>query len=140
MTKKCWSILAVVVLCFFVSNCSFSTSSKHSSKSSSSSCRSSSKQGAESANKTSASYQEEVSALAILYVGSMGSTQDFQRELGKVASDHGIIDWQNTESTFKAIGIGLKRAKIPVYNINTLPFLDGLWNSPFYPQIKAAYQ
>ncbi len=140
MTQKCWSILAVILICFFASSCSFSTSSKHSSKSSSSSCRSSSKQGEESANKTSASYQEEVSALAILYVGSMGSAQDFQRELSQVASAHGIGDWQNTESTFKAIGLGLKRAKISVDSISGLSFMEGLSSSPFYPQIKAAYQ
>lgn len=139
MTQKCWSILAIIVICFFASSCSFSTSSKHSSKSSSSSCRSSSKQE-ESINKTSASYQEEVSALTILYVGSMGTAQNYQRELNQVASAHGIGDWQNTESTFKAIGIGLKRAKISADSISGLSFMEGLNSSPFYPQIIAAYQ
>ncbi len=85
--------------------------------------------------KTSSSFNEEITALTILYVGSSGSAIDFQRELGQIGNSHGISDWENTANTYKAIGDGLKRAKVSADTIHTLPFLKGLENSPHYSHV-----
>lgn len=90
--------------------------------------------------KTSSSYEEDVAALAILYVGSAGQTQDFQRELGQISNSHGIVDWENNPGTYKAIGIGLNRAKISKASIEALPFLQGMSNSPHYSKILDGYK
>ena len=140
MKKSNLMLIALLFVCLIFSGCSFSTSSKTSSESSSSPSTSSSDQGESSVQKTSSSYEEDVAALSILYVGSAGSAQDFQRELGQISNSHGIVDWENNSGTYKAIGIGLNRAKISEAAIETLPFLQGMSNSPHYSQILEGYK
>lgn len=137
------SNITILLTCLFFSGCSFSTSSESISTSidaistsiSSPSNSSSNNQAEEAVKKTSSSFNEEITALTILYVGSSGAAIDFQRELGQIANSHGISDWENTANTYKAIGDGLKRAKVSEETINTLPFLKGLEASPHYSQI-----
>ncbi len=140
MKKSRLALIALVAVCLVFSGCSFSKSSKASSKSSSSPSRSSSGDGEKSVEETSSSYQEDVASLANLYVGSAGSAQNFQRELGEVSSRYGIVDWENNPGTFKAIGAGLKRAGVPKDSLQTLPFLQGISNSHLYSQILAGYK
>lgn len=89
--------------------------------------------------KTSNSYQEDVAVLTILYVGSTGSSMDYERELTQISNAHGIVDWESKLETFEAIGDGLKRAKVSKDSIETLPFLQGVSNSPHYSQMLAYY-
>lgn len=130
--------ITLLIICLAFSGCSFSYSSEAISTSiSSPSKSSSSSQGEETVKKTSSSFNEEVTALTILYVGSSGPTVDFQRELGQIANSHGISDWESTANTYKAIGDGLKRAKVSDKTIEVLPFLQGLKGSPHYSQVTA---
>jgi len=141
MKKTLLMAASLLLSCtLLLSGCSFSTSSKHSSKSSSSPSRSSSGGGEESVQQATTSLQEEVEALAILYVGSSGSTTDFQREIGQIAKGHGIVDWENNPRIFSAIGMGLKRAGVAKDAVETLPFLQGLETSPYYPRIMAPFE
>lgn len=140
MKKSNLALIALLSVCLIISGCSFSRSSKHSSKSSSSPSRSSSGKSQKSVEKVSNSYQEDVAALSILYVGSAGSALDFQRELSEVSSKHGIVDWENNPGTFRAIGVGLKRARVSKDSLQTLPFLQGVSNSHHYSQILAGFK
>lgn len=139
--KKIFLVGAALLLTcsLLLSGCSFSTSSKHSSKSSSSPSRSSSGGGEESVQRASTSLQEEVEALAILYVGSSGSATDFQRELGHIAKGHGTVDWESNPRVFSAIGTGLNKAGVTRDSVASLPFLEGLETSPHYSRIMAAF-
>ncbi len=140
MKKSSLALIAFLSFCLILSGCSFSKSSKNSSKSSSSPSRSSSGGDKEEVKKTSDSYQEDVAALAILYVGSSDSSLNFQRELSEISSRHGIVDWENNPGTFKAIGVGLKRARVSKDSLQTLPFLQGVSNSHHYSQILAGFK
>lgn len=133
-----YSFLLALITCLILSGCSFSTSSKHSFKSSTSPSRSSSKNSTKSVDTTSASYKEDVTSLTILYVGSVGSTRDFQRELSQISKTHGISTWENNPNTYDAIGVGLKKAKVAKSDTATLPFLEGLKDSKYYPRVTAS--
>ena len=135
-------MIAFLSVCLVFTGCSFSTSSKTSSESSSSPSRSSGgdvEESAESVKKTSSSLQEDVETLTILYVGSAGSAQDFQRELAQTCSRHGIVDWENSAATFKAIGAGLKRAGVSKGSIDVFPFIYELRSLPLYPHISEGF-
>lgn len=142
MKKNNLIVVAFLSLCLVFTGCSFSTSSKTSSDSSSSPSRSSSGEGeenAESVKKTSSSLQEDVETLTILYVGSAGSPQDFQRELDQTCSRHGIVDWGNSAATFEAIGAGLKRAGVSEDSIDVFPFIYELRSFPLYSHIPEGF-
>ena len=140
MKNRHYPFLVILLAALMLGGCSFSTSSKHSSKSSSSPSRASSARSPEAVTVTSQSFQEDVSSLAILYVGSSGSSTDFRRELGQIAKTHGIADWKNTASTYDAIGHGLKQANIAKQDLESLPFLEGLDFSPYYSRIISSLE
>lgn len=140
MKKRNLLLFALLSGCIAFNGCSVSESSKSISKSITSPSKSSNSKGKESAEKTADSYTTEVETLAILYVGSHGTTLDFQREMDQISNGHGIADWENVPETFKAIGIGLKRAKVAEDSISSLPFLQSQLTSAYYPQILAAYK
>lgn len=141
MKKRIVQLVALIAVCLFVCGCSFSKSSSASSKSSSSPSRSSSKASAPAKEKsTITGYKDEVVSLTILYVGSRGSSLDFQRELGEISSRHSIADWEKNAETFRAIGLGLKRSKVPESSFQSLPFLQDLNTSPIYKEIMQGYR
>ena len=125
-------------IAFFLSGCSFADSSY----SSSSPCRSSSRSSAgtsEEVQTTQSSYQEEVSSLTVIYVGSQEDSASFHQELVSISSRHGINDWGNNRGTFLAIGRGLKRAKVPKNSIQDLMFLNELKSLPYYGAIYSGF-
>ncbi len=140
MKKNSLVLIGLMALGLVMNGCSFSDSSKHSSRSSTSPSRSSAGGGEQRVQKVAQNYQEDVAALTLLYVGSEGSSIDFQRELGQISKNYGIVDWENTPETFTAIGIGLKRGMISADSIESLPFLQGLSGPPHYSQIMKGYR
>lgn len=141
MAKKQCTTLVIILSCLMLGACSFSTSSKHSSKSSSSPCRSSSRDsgdvgdGGEFVKATTNSYQEEIASLTSLHVGSQTDSKDFQRELGQISISYGVADWENRMKTYDAIGMGLQRANVTLAQIDSLEFLQGLSDSVYYSHI-----
>ncbi|MEN8189731.1 MAG: putative lipoprotein [Thermodesulfobacteriota bacterium] len=131
---------ALILLCslFVLSGCSFSDSSYSSSSPSRSSSQSSGG-SVEQSQALGSSYREEVASLAVIYVGSQGTSQDFHRDLTQVSNRHGIIDWGNDQGTFLAIGQGIKRANVPVNSIQYLSFLHGIKSLPLYNSIYKGY-
>ena len=141
--QKCRIVLMLLLpICLIFSGCSFSRSSKHSSKSSSSPCRwssRSSKKGQNSVKTASDSYKDEIVALTVLYSKSGGNTQDFQHELSIVSCNHGIVDWENNAQIYISIGIGLKQSGMSEKAIKALPFLQTDNFIDHYSQILSGY-
>lgn len=53
-------------------------------------------------------YLEDVRMLTASLTAGEGSAEgSFLREVGRVAASHGIADWEDEESTYRAIGAGL---------------------------------
>ena len=145
MKKHSIILLTLSVICLIISGCSFSHSSKSSSKGSKASFKSSSSPSRWSSGnknnavKTADSYQNETAALASLYANFDGTSHDFQRDLSMISRRHGIVDWENNTQTFKAIGVGLKRSGVSKDSIKTLSFLQGDNIFDHYSDILSAY-
>lgn len=145
------AVLAAGLLAATGTACSFSASSRSSSRSSSASSRSSSgsssargekeeKQEKKQEVETSHSaFQEEIAAIAVLYVGSSGTAEDFQRDISAAAKRNGVPYWELDERVFTAIGIGLKRAGISREAIPETPFLQGVRGAALFDAIGNAY-
>ena len=57
-----------------------------------------------------AAYREDVSDYTAAHLQSAGSPDELRRQIGKLAEQHGITDWENNQSTFRAVGQGLAKA------------------------------
>jgi len=93
--------------------CSFSASSWSISKSSRSSSHSSDSSSSSSPGAAERAYQEDVSDYTRAYAKSGGTDfRTFQADLGKLAEEHGITNWEENPITYTAIGEGLGRAGV----------------------------
>lgn len=54
-------------------------------------------------------YGANVTSMTVAYVESGATGNHFLRDLGRVAHEHGISDWEAEPDTYLAIGIGLRR-------------------------------
>ena len=95
------TLLLTLALALLPACSSFSASSKIVSSPFISSSKSSSPEGA---------YQEDVRDYTAAHVQSGGTVDELRRQIGELAAEHGITDWENNESTFRAIGAGLAKA------------------------------
>jgi len=82
-------------------------SSESSSKLSSSPFKSSSNSSSPEEEPEDSAYRRDVRDYAAAFAGSDGDVQAFQRDVGGIAADHGITDWERDEGTFFAIGRGI---------------------------------
>jgi hypothetical protein len=55
-------------------------------------------------------YREDVSDYTAAHLQSGGTPDELRRQIGILAEKHGITDWENNQSTFRAIGQGLAKA------------------------------
>ena len=93
--------LLAVALAFLPACSSFSASSKIVSSPFISSSKSSSPEAA---------YREDVRDYTAAHLQSGGTVEELRRHIGELAAKYGITDWENNESTFRAIGAGLAKA------------------------------
>ncbi len=110
------SVLTAVLALSVVglAGCALSASSESSSKSAQSSSTIASSPFASSV-RSSATEQENFASdiadyTAEFVVASSGSIAGFRNQLGKIAQDHGISNWESSHATYLAIGRGLKKA------------------------------
>ncbi len=137
---KTTSVLLAGAILAVIPACSFSRSSRSSCASRSSFSRSSSRSGrAAPPAAAQAGFQEEIAAVAVLYAGSRGSAEDFQRDVSAAAQRNGIPYWELDERVFSAIGVGLKRAGVAREAIPHLPFLQGVRSAAHFGAIDRAY-
>ncbi len=85
------------------------------------------------------SYTEEVVVVTDFYVSQGKNNKAFQRQITDVAGNHGITDWENEDSTFVAMGKGLKRAGVNEENIASLPYFATIAKSPKYALLLKGY-
>jgi hypothetical protein len=95
------TLLVALALAFLPACSSFSASSKIVSSPFISSSKSSSPETA---------YREDVRDYTAAHLQSGGTVDELRRQIGELAAKHGITDWENNESTFRAIGAGLAKA------------------------------
>ena len=88
---------------------------------------------------TRSAFQEEIAAIAVLYAGSNGTAEDFQRDISAAAKRNGIPYWELDERVFTAIGVGLERAGIKREDLASLPFLQWVRNAANFNKIGEAY-
>ena len=125
--KIFFAALASIIL---LSGCSISTSigtsSESSSDSSSSICKSSTSSDESAIVENRQDYQQDVAAFTDTAAHSGISPDEFMQGLGRIAERHGITAWDMREDTYRAIGMGLKTAKIKKEEIPEEPFLKEL--------------
>ena len=133
------NLLLVSAALALLAGCSISYSSGKSSDSITSSVSSG---GGESkqAGKEINNYVEEVIVVTNLYVRQGKNNKAYQRHITVVAGNHGIIDWENEESTFVAMGKGLKRAGVNEDNIASLPYFETIVISSKYALLLRGYK
>jgi hypothetical protein len=101
--------LAAVAALLAGTGCSFSKSSKSSSKSISSPFVSSSK----SSQSDESKYRAEVEEYAAASVRAGGSGADvFQKGISKLAEQRGISDWESSPNTWQSVGRGLAKSEL----------------------------
>lgn len=88
---------------------------------------------------TTTLYEEDIAALTVLYLRHEKNDNEFKRQLGEIAKGHGINDWEQEVSTFKAMGIGLKRAGIGEKSILEIPYFKTL-SDENYQCVVEGYQ
>jgi len=118
------NFLLVAASLALLAGCSISYSSGKSSDSVTSSV--SSGGGSKTAGQEISLYTEEVVALTDSYVRQGKNSVNFQHTITYIARTHGINDWEREESTFVAMGKGLKQAGVSEENIVRLPYFETL--------------
>lgn len=133
------NLLLVVAGLALLAGCSISYSSG---KSSDSSVSSFSSGGGESkkADKENSTYVDDIVAATNLFVTQGGDDETFQRQIAFVAGKHGITAWANDDSTFVAMGKGLKQAGIKEDQISTLPYFSTISSGPKYDMLMKGYK
>lgn len=101
------ALVALASLVVLVAGCSFSKSSESISKSVSSPFKSSS-----GSSSPEDAYREDVRDYTAANIKSGGDAEGLRREIGTLAKKHGITDWEQNESTYRAIGEGLAKAQM----------------------------
>jgi len=89
---------------------------------------------------TSTLYEEDVAAVTVLYVSREKTTDDYQRHVSAIARNHGIGDWEQEQSTFLAMGKGLRRAGVSENSIVNLPFFRSIAKSSNYSSVITGYK
>ena len=119
MQYKLRDIMVLLGILVLLAGCSLSYSSGTSSDSSKSSSGGSDSKYAEK------TYLSDVSA----YTASVAKSDDadaFLQELGSIAKENGITDWERDTATYKAIGTGLRRAGIGLDQVKDVYFIQAL--------------
>ena len=106
--KRVLALLAVLV-----AGCSVSVSSWSLSKSVRSSSHASDSSSSSSPGAAERAYREDVSDYTRAFARShRGDFAGFQADIGRLAEEHGITNWEENPATYGAIGDGLGRAQV----------------------------
>lgn len=147
------SLTILLIFAFIQTGCSISMSLDSSSESvstssesitSSSTSSSASSEGdeqeeQEKVEQTTSQYEEDIAALTVLFVKNKQTDNEFKRQIADIAKSHGINDWEQENSTFKAMGIGLKRAGTSEDAIQETPYFKALSGSQ-YQLVEEGFQ
>ncbi len=91
-------------------------------------------------SETATVYEEDIAAVTVLYVSQEKNNDEFQRNVAGIAKNHGITDWEQEESTFLAMGKGLRRAGVAEDSIGNLPYFRSIAGSSNYSLLVKGYR
>lgn len=91
-------------------------------------------------SETATVYEEDIAAVTVLYVSREKNNDEFQRNVAGIAKNHGITDWEQEESTFLAMGKGLRRAGVAEDSIGNLPYFRSIAGSSNYSLVVKGYR
>lgn len=94
----------------------------------------------EKVSATTTVFEEDVAAVTVLYVSREKTTDEYQRQVTSIAKNHGISDWEQEQSTFIAMGKGLRRAGVSQGSISNLPYFRSMADSSSYSDVIKGYQ
>lgn len=89
---------------------------------------------------TATIYEEDIAAVTVLYVSREKNNDEFQRKVASIAKSHGINDWERENSTFLAMGKGLRRAGVAEDSIANLPYFRSIVGSSKYSEVLKGYR
>jgi hypothetical protein len=113
MTSRLIARLIATLAILPLLGCSISVSSWSLSKSSRSSSHSSDSSSSSSPGAAERAYREDVTDYTRAFARSHGADYDgFRADLGNLAREHGITNWEENPATYTAIGEGLAGAKV----------------------------
>ena len=105
--------LVALLMLVPIAGCSISASSWSLSKSVRSSSRSSDSSSSSSPGAAERAYREDVADYTRAFARShRGDYSGFQTDIGKLAAEHGITNWEENPATYTAIGEGLGSAEV----------------------------
>lgn len=93
----------------------------------------------EKVEQVTSQYEEDIAALTVLYLRHEKSDDEFKRQIADIAAGHGINNWEQEDLTFRAMGIGLKRAGTNEDSIQDIPYFKALSGSD-YKLVTEGYQ
>jgi len=108
----------------FLTGCSLSYSSGKSNESGKSSSNSSLSSTDNYVAKTE--YMDDISEYAAVVAVSNMSDEEYMIELGSIAERHCITDWERDDATYRAIGMGLRKAGVPRTQILKTTFVKNI--------------
>ena len=91
-------------------------------------------------SETATVYEEDIAAVTVLYASREKNNDEFQRNVASIAKNHGITDWEQEESTFLAMGKGLRRAGVAEDSIGNLPYFRSIAGSSNYSLVVKGYR
>lgn len=127
-------VMVAFIVTVWLSGCSISDSVESLSRSSESfsdSSKSSSKSSESDTQKPdNSTYEHEVKDFTVTYLRTNAGVIDrngFMKGISDIASQYGIVDWEANPKTYRAIGKGLRKAKISStqYDAFKRVFTDG---------------
>ena len=88
---------------------------------------------------TATVYEEDVAAVTVLYASREKNNEEYQRQISRIAKNHGIGDWEQETATFEGMGMGLRRAGVDKDSIASMPYFSSLAGSAQFDQVMKGY-
>ena len=84
-------------------------------------------------------YIEDVAVATVRFVSNQENSEIFQQAISNIARNHGIVDWEREDSTYLAMGKGLKSAGVDEQTISDFPYFRIVARGAFYSLVLAGY-
>lgn len=89
---------------------------------------------------TATVYEEDIAAVTVLYASREKNNEEYQRQITRIAKNHGIADWEQETATFKGMGMGLRRGGVAEESIANMPYFRSLVGSPSFDEVLKGYR
>ena len=92
-------------------------------------------------SRAKAQYEKDVAAFVASFADASKPADAYLAEIGRIAKQHRISDWEREPETFRAVGAGLREAGIPREALASFPLVLRLRreDQDALPQIEKAY-